>query len=55
MERPKRQKQVTAADLKRKAALADVQAIKEGKKSRLDSLVVSQPFMMRDRAAIRPT
>jgi len=41
MERPKREKKASAADLKRKAALQDLQQIKEGKKSRLDSLVVS--------------
>lgn len=40
MERPKREKVLTAADLKRKADRDALKAAREGKKSRLDSLVV---------------
>lgn len=39
-ERPKREKVLTAADLKRKADRDALKAAREGKKSRLDSLVV---------------
>lgn len=39
-ERPRREKVLTAADLKRKADREALKAAREGKKSRLDSLVV---------------
>ena len=40
-ERPRREKVLTAADLKRKADRENLKAAREGKKSRLDTLVVS--------------
>lgn len=40
MERPKREKVLTAADLKRKAELEELKAAREGKKSRLESMEV---------------
>lgn len=41
MERPKREKVLTAADLKRKAELEELKATREGKKSRLENMEVS--------------
>ncbi|GAB5035819.1 dna polymerase alpha catalytic [Nannochloropsis oceanica] len=41
-ERPRREKVVTAADLKRKSDRENLKAAREGKKSRLDSLVIEE-------------